>query len=73
MGSIGRWLFQCWATIYDADPTLDQCIVCCDAEEARVVDPMLFQCWATVADSGPTLKQHCISVSCDINTGGASD
>ena len=25
---------------------------------------MLFQCWFSVVDAGLTLKQHCVNVSC---------
>ena len=31
-------------------------------------DPMVFKCWPAGSNVGPTLKQHCVSVSCLLET-----
>ena len=50
---IDPMLVQCWPTVFDAVPTLNQhCI-----RSFQV----LFWCWAIVYDAGPASKQHCAS------------
>ena len=75
VGSASAFLeqHQCWASVVDGGPTLDQhwvdvsCLLGAALSKTRYTDPIPVKCWASVADDGLTLKQHWVTVFCRLH------